>query len=101
MRPGVEMGTPMRAQVTWRKPGGRKPDNTVSVARPSRWGNPFKIGDHGVPDAATAVALFETLKGQIEGIEQLRGKNLACYCHPDQPCHADVLLRWANEGDAP
>lgn len=23
----------------------------------------------------------------------LRGKNLACWCRLDQPCHADVLLR--------
>jgi hypothetical protein len=28
--------------------------------------------------------------------EALRGKNLACFCPLDQPCHADVLLRIAN-----
>ena len=27
----------------------------------------------------------------------LRGKNLACFCPLDQPCHADVLLEMANE----
>jgi hypothetical protein len=26
----------------------------------------------------------------------LRGKNLACWCGGDQPCHADVLLEIAN-----
>lgn len=26
----------------------------------------------------------------------LRGKNLACWCPLDQPCHADVLLDLAN-----
>lgn len=26
----------------------------------------------------------------------LRGKNLACYCPLDKPCHADVLLELAN-----
>jgi hypothetical protein len=26
----------------------------------------------------------------------LRGKDLACWCQPDQPCHADVLLEIAN-----
>lgn len=31
--------------------------------------------------------------------EKLRGKNLACFCPLDQPCHADVLLELAN-GDA-
>ncbi len=27
---------------------------------------------------------------------ELRGKNLACWCPSDQPCHADVLLEVAN-----
>lgn len=27
---------------------------------------------------------------------KLRGKNLAGWCAPDQPCHADVLLELAN-----
>jgi hypothetical protein len=31
-----------------------------------------------------------------EIIEALRGKNLACFCALDQPCHADVLLEIAN-----
>jgi hypothetical protein len=30
-------------------------------------------------------------------IAPLRGKNLACWCPPGQPCHADVLLQVANE----
>ncbi len=29
-------------------------------------------------------------------IARLRGKNLACWCRLDQPCHADVLLALAN-----
>jgi hypothetical protein len=28
---------------------------------------------------------------------ELRGKNLACWCPFDRPCHADVLIRIANE----
>jgi hypothetical protein len=27
---------------------------------------------------------------------ELRGKNLACWCRPGEPCHADVLLELAN-----
>ena len=26
----------------------------------------------------------------------LAGRDLACWCKPDQPCHADVLLELAN-----
>ena len=29
-------------------------------------------------------------------LHELRGKNLACWCPLDQPCHADVLLELAN-----
>jgi hypothetical protein len=28
---------------------------------------------------------------------ELAGRDLACYCPLDQPCHADVLLAVANE----
>lgn len=28
----------------------------------------------------------------------LYGKDLVCWCRPDQPCHADVLLALANGG---
>lgn len=28
---------------------------------------------------------------------ELAGKNLACWCPLDQPCHADVLLELANQ----
>jgi hypothetical protein len=33
--------------------------------------------------------------------EALRGKNLACFCALDQPCHADVLLEIANARQVP
>lgn len=31
-----------------------------------------------------------------ERLHNLRGKNLACWCPPDSPCHADVLMEIAN-----
>lgn len=31
-------------------------------------------------------------------LDLLRGRDLACWCPLDQPCHADVLLRLANQG---
>jgi len=36
-------------------------------------------------------------KGLINQILELRGKDLACWCPLDKPCHADVLLRLANK----
>jgi hypothetical protein len=32
----------------------------------------------------------------VKRLPELRGKNLACWCSLDRPCHADVLLRLAN-----
>lgn len=34
-------------------------------------------------------------------IAMLRGKNLACWCRLDAPCHADVLLELANRPENP
>jgi hypothetical protein len=41
---------PKRVQLR-RTKGWRKPEGTVSVARPTRWGNPFKAGDVADPVA--------------------------------------------------
>lgn len=100
-------GSPVRVQRK-RTKGWRKPPNTVIVDRTSRYGNPFKVGDDvpglkGVPmDAEDAVHWFEVLHlPKFKHPERIRGKNLACFCPLDQPCHADVLLRWANAPHEP
>jgi hypothetical protein len=72
----------------------------VNVARPSKWGNPYRIKR----TAAACVAKFRQwiannpwnypFHGEIR--RELRGKNLACYCELDAACHADVLLEIAN-----
>jgi hypothetical protein len=36
----------------------------------------------------------------VDIVEALRGRNLACWCSLDMPCHADVLLRIANQDEA-
>lgn len=65
----------------------------VKVDRSTKWGNPA-ISD----DAALAVGLFRTwIKSKrVDVARDLRGKNLACWCKPGTPCHADVLLKLAN-----
>ena len=32
----------------------------------------------------------------LKNVDEIRGKDLACWCGPDDPCHADVLLELAN-----
>lgn len=59
----------------------------------------------GMPDGPFYVAcedfkewIRQFSDGPVDAIKrELRGKNLACWCPLDQPCHADVLLEIANE----
>lgn len=156
------MSAAQRVQLR-RTKGYRKPAGAVIVARPSKWGNPFRLGDEGsglvhfgpghlerfgrdwdyegrisaagtrhdmwfsrsdvvethVRQATRAelVELFRlTLTDPTPGMRsawpsragrfakftvdearaELHGKDLACWCPLDQPCHADVLLEIAN-----
>lgn len=108
-----------------RAKGWRKPAGAVVVSRPSRWGNPFTITECLEDDPtqtdeearARCVRLFEGwLKGELElsgpdlrrrrvwileHIGNLAGRNLACWCYLDHPCHADVLLELANAAGGP
>lgn len=79
-----------------RTKGWRMPEGAVYVGRGSIWGNPLLVGQ--AYTLAEAVALFEAHCIPEPGLkEKLRGHDLACWCPLDQPCHADVLLRWANQ----
>ncbi len=82
----------------------------VSVARPGKWGNPFAVGSlcsaegrvRPVADKSEAVRLYRKFAApdvalQVSTYQELRGKNLACWCGPEDSCHADVLLEIANK----
>lgn len=116
------MSEPKRIQRK-RTKGWRMPEGAVSVCRPSIWGNPFRVDDcreagYRGSDAelsARCVDAFEAWLGPfwrtnwvgpeseaarkriLDNLADLRGKDLACWCALDQPCHADALLRLANE----
>ena len=111
------MTAPRRIQLS-RKKGWRKPEGTVVVARPGPFGNPFTVKDaeeadcrdphntvvmafrdwlNGNPWACGCLDDYEARRQTILArLPELRGKNLACWCPLDQPCHADVLLELAN-----
>jgi hypothetical protein len=96
--------TPRRIQLQRRR-GWRLPPNTVVVSRPTRWGNPHRVGWCDVckqhHSRAQAVAMFarDAQRLPAEHWRPLRGRNLACWCAPNQPCHADVLLHLASGGE--
>lgn len=100
-----DVAEPKRVQLK-RTKGWRKPEGCVVVARPSRWGNPFKVGDrHPVfgwaMNAEECVHYYRALVDRHPLLMQvmdgsLKGHDLACWCPLDQPCHADVLLELVN-----
>lgn len=100
-----------------RTKGWRLPEGAVIVTRPGKWGNPYRVGERHpdfihcpeagiesppVENATIAVKLFRRyalgrLTDEPRWLEPLRGKDLACWCAPDKPCHADVLLELSNK----
>lgn len=113
------------------------PEGAVDVARPSKWGNPYVVGENraapivrsasrllgrpvystngagggqrhtgqGVePIMLTRREAVMCYRAQVRALvaddptclDELRGRDLACWCPLDQPCHADVLLELAN-----
>ena len=98
---------PIRVQRR-RTKGWKMPPNTVCVTRPGPFGNPYRVGEVDgagiVINSEWAVKHFAFyLRNDLHGEaiaerarKELRGKNLACFCPLDKPCHADVLLEIAN-----
>lgn len=94
------------------------PEGVIYVGRPGPWGNPFSIDDDH--NAAEIVDLYRSLlSGYLvlsspvslavqrqavahvkAHIEELRGRDLACWCALDEPCHADVLIEAAQRTPA-
>jgi len=105
-----------------RTKGWKMPEGAIYVGRPTKWGNPFVISKDvaipPIPEPMWAVRFNNRLLVRFDGRElaaadavdryrllarelrmsavELRGKDLACWCPLDQPCHADVLLEIAN-----
>ena len=108
---------PKRIQMTRNKPWRKDNPDAVIVARPGKWGNPFKIKaseEAGYTRRGAVMAFEDWLNGNpwacgcnetfeaerraiLNSLHDLRGKDLACWCPLDAECHADVLLRLANE----
>lgn len=104
-----------------RTKGWKMPPDTVSVTRPGRYGNPYTIAkartigfigtdaevaqwcvnlfrrdwEHAIVSAKASRTPFMPF-GKPVYLGPLIGKNLACWCKPGEPCHADVLIEIAN-----
>ena len=76
----------------------KKDEFDVYIGRPSKWGNPFTIGQDGTREEVinkfreyiwNNKELFEACK------KELKGKKLGCWCFP-HACHGDILSEIAN-----
>ena len=95
----------------------------VYVGRPGKWGNPFRVEQMGKeiwrvktgnPDLFDIILRhyyfeYETKQEAVDVavecfriyikntlVDELKGKNLSCWCSLKCKCHADVLLKLAN-----
>ncbi len=105
---------PDRIQLR-RTKGWRMPPNTVKVDRSTKWGNPFVVSQDGTrvqcvnkyrmllsgygflgnrPSLGEQKSYLQYVKNNIS---KLAGKNLACWCPLNSPCHADFLLDLAKQ----
>jgi hypothetical protein len=125
-RPAPEDATPrrIRRQRTrgWKLAAATtNPNGAAVVDRTSRWGNPFAVrlagntwtvddtrtGENVVAGVARsdaqarAIDCFRAYLAEYPDLvalarERLAGRDLACFCAPGDPCHADVWLEVAN-----
>lgn len=96
---------PKRIQMSRQRPWRAENPEAVIVARPSRFGNPWKVTKERTAERAVdlyrlSLDLRMAMRPELflELRADLEGRDLACWCPLDQPCHADVLLEIANGG---
>jgi len=79
----------------------KKEPYDVYIGRPSKYGNPFKIGRDG--SRAEVIQKYRIwLASRPELVEDMRknlkGKVLGCWCKPEA-CHGDVILEVISDGE--
>ena len=109
----VVLQRPKRVQMSRQRPWRAEHPDAVIVARPSKWGNPYRVGGTAMVESdwhgdrvtieyemtpALAIELYRQrfIHDSREIRAELAGRDLACWCPLDKPCHADVLLEIAN-----
>ena len=74
--------------------GFRLPANCIYVGRPSKWGNPYPLSKYSIYESLHSFRQYMENKLQADPhfLDELKGKDLACWCPLDKACHADVLI---------
>ena len=75
----------------------KKEHYDVYIGRPSKWGNPFRIGVDGTRED-TLEKYHQWILTQpdlLRDLPELRGKVLGCWCG-SKPCHGTILAKLAD-----
>ena len=84
-----------------RTKGWRTPENAIYVGRPTKWGNPYKIDwNHTTLDYLLLKYrwwLEQKLREKPHFLDELKGKDICCWCRIDRPCHGDIILEFLNK----
>ncbi|TXG78510.1 DUF4326 domain-containing protein [Candidatus Dojkabacteria bacterium] len=63
----------------------------------SPWANPYPVKTYGRDECLILYRdMIQRNPEMMKRLEELRGKTLACWCHP-QPCHGDILIELMNK----
>ena len=80
------------------------PSDAIYIGRPSPWGNPFKVdtrngllGSRDIVIERFRQYAEDRLADNPNWLDQLKGKDLVCFCKP-LACHGDVLLELLERG---
>ncbi len=71
----------------------KKESYDIYIGRPSKWGNPYKIGINGTREEVISKYRVYILSrpNLINQLPELVDKILGCWCKP-LACHGDILL---------
>ena len=79
--------------------GWRTPENCIYVGRPTKWGNPFPLSNYTLEESLKRYRswLENKLKENPHFLDELKNKDICCWCTLDQKCHGDIILEFQNK----
>lgn len=87
---GKKVLLPVEVAKTWK--GRKVQENDIYIGRPSKWGNPYKIGQDGTREEVVQ-KYYQWLSTQpdlLAELPTLKGKRLLCWRHPEL-CHGHII----------
>jgi len=81
-----------------RTKGFKLPLGAIYVGRPSPWGNPFINAElfRDWLEGRMGSRLKDKRQWILDNAHVLQNQVLACWCGLDKPCHADILIEFAE-----